>query len=126
MHRRIDVAKLPLIGGNLAVGMHIPIAQKEQQLLFGKMGVEAGKGQHVKSAVPGGVPRVFPFVGHGDDVAVEEVPPVEIALLAGSGGAAFVRLPIGDDIVVKLFAPEQAGIGLARNIFFLISQIGGN
>ena len=36
--RRIYIAEGPFIGGNLPVGMHVPFAQKELQLLFGESG----------------------------------------------------------------------------------------
>ena len=106
VYRRIDIAKFPFVGGDLPVGVHIPIAQEKQQLLFGKMGVKAGKKQHVEGAVPSGVPRVFPLVGHGDEVAVKEMPPVQVAFLSARCGAAFVFFPVGYEVVIELFAPQ--------------------
>ena len=73
VHRRIDVAEVELVGRNLAVGVHVPFAQEQHELLLGELRVDPGQGDHVKGQVPGGVPGVFPLVGHGDHVAVEQV-----------------------------------------------------
>src|SRR6516165_680042 len=40
MHRRIDVTKCPFVGGKLAIGVHIPVARKQQQLVLGKARIE--------------------------------------------------------------------------------------
>ena len=40
VHRRIDIAEVPLVGRNLAVGMQVRIAQHQIQLLLGKVGVD--------------------------------------------------------------------------------------
>src|SRR5689334_21676168 len=34
MHRRVHVAEGPLVSGQLSVGMHIPFAQHQHELLF--------------------------------------------------------------------------------------------
>src|SRR6266487_6500072 len=40
VHGRVDVAEGPLVGRNLAVGMRVPLAQQEQELLLGKLGID--------------------------------------------------------------------------------------
>src|SRR5690242_21272322 len=70
MHGRIYVAESPFIRRQLPVGVHVPFAEQENELLFGEVGIDQSDGNAVKSEVPGGVPGIFPFVGHGDDVFV--------------------------------------------------------
>src|ERR1700751_4663544 len=79
MHRRIDVPKRPLVGGKLPVGMHVPLAQKQDQLLFGKIRVDDRERNTVESQIPRRVPRIFPFVRHGDDVVVVEMSPILVS-----------------------------------------------
>ena len=40
MHRRVDVAEGPFIGRQLPVGMHVPLAQHQQQLLLGEIRID--------------------------------------------------------------------------------------
>ena len=75
MHRRIHVAELPLIGGELAVGRLIPLAQQQRKLLLGEIGIHHGQGDGMKRQIPGGEPRVLPLVGHGEHVVVVDVNP---------------------------------------------------
>ena len=77
--RRVDVAEGPLVGRDLPVGVHVPLAQEQDQLGLGELGVDHGQRDHVERQVPGGVPRVLPLVGHRDDVLVVEVRPLVIA-----------------------------------------------
>ena len=49
---RIDVAESELVGGNLPVRMHVPFAKKENELVFSELGIDASKGNHVKSEIP--------------------------------------------------------------------------
>jgi len=37
VYGRIDVAEGPLVCGHLSVGMHVPLAQHQNQLLLGKI-----------------------------------------------------------------------------------------
>ena len=107
MHRRVDVAERPLIGGQLAVGMHVPLTAEKDELLL-------GEGQ-----IPGGVPGVLPGVGHGDDVAVVEVPPLPIANLGPLRGRRRLPRVAGqpslDIEVIELLAPEQPREGLPHH-----------
>ena len=90
MHGRIDVAKRPLVGGQLAVRVHVPLTRQEDQLLLRKVGIDQRKRDRMKGEIPRGVPRVLPFVRHRDDVGVVQMPPLVIApslcaLPAGGG-----------------------------------------
>ena len=126
VHRRIDVAEVELIGGQLAVRVHVPFAQEQHQLLLGEIGIDPRQRQHVEGQVPGGIPGIFPFVGHRDDVPVVEVRPVGIAAggaLRGRRWLLRVALePIPHDIMVKLFAPQQPGVSLPRHPALLRGQ----
>ena len=79
MHGRIYVAEVPFIGRNLSVGMGIQVAQHQQKLLFSEVEVHQRKRKRVEGQVPRRIPGILPFVGHGDDVAVEHVEPVGVA-----------------------------------------------
>ena len=39
MNRRIDISKIPLICGNLTIGLHVPLPGKQVELLLGKRGI---------------------------------------------------------------------------------------
>ncbi len=113
---RIHVREVPLVGRHLAVGVHVPLAQEEHELLLGEFRVDPRDGDHVKRQVPGRVPGIFPFVGHENHVAVEQVRPVAVAPAAArSGGGGMLGIagqPVTDHVMVELLAPEQPGIGL--------------
>ena len=79
MHRRVDVAECPFIGRQLAIGVHVPVARQQQQLVLGEARIDQRQGDGMKGEVPGGVPRVFPLVRHRDDVGIVQMQPVGIA-----------------------------------------------
>ena len=139
VHRRVHVAQLPLVGGQLAVGVHVPVAAEQQELVFGKFGVEPGQRQTVESQVPGRVPGVLPGIGHRDDVLIIQVLPAG----AVAAGAALGRRgrqrgvagqPLRHVVVIELLAPEHAreclalhvaGIGIGQpGLQFLIELVG--
>ena len=68
VHRRVDVAEGPLVGRQLAVGVHRPLAAQQQQLLLGRGRVDVRQRDAVEGEVPRREPRVLPLVGHADDV----------------------------------------------------------
>ena len=74
--RRVHVAERPFVGGQLAVRMHVPFAREQHELVLGKLGVHQRQRDAVKRQVPRGIPRIFPFVGHGNDVGVVEMLPI--------------------------------------------------
>ena len=55
MHRRVHIAKLEFVGGELSIGRHVPLSQEEDKLLLGKLRVHFGKGNHVEGEVPCGI-----------------------------------------------------------------------
>src|SRR5437867_3029327 len=61
---RIHITKCPLIGGNLAVRMHVPLAQQEDELLLRKVAIDESERNAMEGEIPRGVPRVFPFIRH--------------------------------------------------------------
>lgn len=129
MDRRIDIGEIPLVGRELAVRVHVPLAQQEQELVFGKLRIHRGEGYHVEGGVPRGEPRVFPLVRHRQDVAREEVrpigiPPAKPRLRWRLGGSAFE--PVFDDIIEKLLGPQQAGIPLAADQALGVRDAFGN
>jgi hypothetical protein len=79
VHGRIDVAEVPLVGGDLAVRMHVLLFQDQEQLALREVPVDHVQGDHVEGQVPGGVPGIFPLVGHRDDVRVHHVRPLGVA-----------------------------------------------
>ncbi len=117
MHRWVDIAERPLVGGQLAIGVHVPLAHQQGELLLGELGVDQREGHTVESQVPRGEPRVLPGVGHGDDIEVVEVAPVRVAAVLPlsrrrrAGGIAVQ--PFSHIVVVELLAPEQPREGLA-------------
>src|SRR5260370_6464963 len=79
MNRRIHVAKSPLVGGQLPVGMHVPFAQKKNELFLGKIGIDQREPNALKRQVPCRIPRILPFVGHGNNDVVVEIGPILVA-----------------------------------------------
>ena len=78
MDRWVDIAEVPLVGRDLAVGVHVLFADREIELLLGEVGIDQ-QSDSVEGQVPRRVPRVFPLVRHGDDVTVEHVEPLAVA-----------------------------------------------
>ena len=82
----------------------------------------------MKRQVPRGVPRVFPFVGHREDVTIEHVGPIRVAArlarLRRRRNVGIAREPVLHDIMVKLFVPEQAGVGSSRDKTLLRTGVG--
>jgi hypothetical protein len=119
VHRRIDVAERELVGRELTVRMHVPLAQEQDELLLRELGIDARHRKHVEREIPGRVPRVLPLVRHRDHVAVVEMAPIAIAaLLADLGRARLLRVavePRVDRVVIELTAPQESGVRLAHD-----------
>ncbi len=64
MDGRIYVAERPFVSGQLAVRVHVPFAHEQRELRFREIGIGGRNGNRVKREIPGGVPRILPFVGH--------------------------------------------------------------
>lgn len=60
VNRRIDVSEIPLIGGNLTIGLHVPLASKQVKLLLGKSGINDSQWDTVECRVPCSKEWIFP------------------------------------------------------------------
>ena len=88
VHRRVHVAKSPLVRRKLPVGVHVPLAHHQHELLFGEIGVHQRQRHAVKGEIPRRVPRVFPLIRHGNHVGVVEMSPFPIAAVLALARAA--------------------------------------
>ena len=79
VHRRVDVGEVPLVGRDLPVRVHVPLAQQQHELRLGERRVDVRDRHAVEGQVPGREPRVLPRVGHQDDLVVVQVRPVAVA-----------------------------------------------
>ena len=128
VYRRVHVAEVPLVGRDLTVGVEVVPGKHEVELLPREVGVDDRQRDGVKCQVPGGIPGVLPFVGHGDDVVVDHVEPVAVAAGTARGvegvGAVLLQPGVGIKIVV-LLGPEHAGEGLAHDVGGIRRHRGG-
>ena len=112
VHGRIHIAERPLIGGNLAVRVHVPFAREQHELLLGEIRIDQGERDAVKRQIPGGVPGILPFVGHRDDVGIVEIAPLAVAAAqARRGRRMLARIavePARYIEMVELLAPDHA------------------
>ncbi len=125
--RRVDVSQGPLVGGELAAGVHVPLPSHELEVLLGEVGIDQGQRQAVERQVPGGVPRILPLVGHGEDVEVVEVQPVVVASPAPGpgrrGAGRIARQPLLDVVVVELLGPHHSRQRLTVHRSFLRGEL---
>ena len=120
VHRRVDVAEVPLVGRQRAVRVLEPLAAQQQQLVLGERRVDVRQRDAVEGEVPGGEPRVLPLVRHRHDVEGVEVC---ASGRCGPCGALGRRRrlgrvavePAGDVVVVELLAPQHPGERLAHH-----------
>ena len=117
MHRRIDVAEVPLVGGNLPARVEIEAAQHQQQLLLGEIEIHQRQGNRVEGQIPGRIPRILPLVRHGDHVGVEHVEPFRVAHVVAGGFEQRMTLVLAQPLlqveVVVLLAPQHSRQRLA-------------
>ena len=116
----VHVAEGPLVGRDLPVGMHIPLAQHQRELLLCEVRVHERERNTVKRQIPSCIPRIFPFVGHGDNVSVVQVGPLMVAALPAFlrwGRIAWVAFqPVFDYVVIELLRPQHAGKALTHDV----------
>ncbi len=66
----------------------------------------------MKSQIPRRIPGILPFIGHGDDVAVQHVEPLSVANVPFTGPQQRVGIMFGEPFVeieiVILLAPQHA------------------
>ena len=129
MHRRIHIAQGPFIRRDLPVRMHVPLAQEQLQLRLGEFGIHQRQRNRVERQVPGRVPRVFPLVGHRDDVFVIQVDPLRVAALQSRrrrrGLARIALEPRLDHEIVKLLGPQQPRESLPLNSLGVVGERSG-
>ena len=126
VHRRVDVAEVPLVGGDLAARVQVHLAQHQLELLLGELDVHHRQRERVERKVPRRVPGIFPLVRHRDDVAVEHVEPVDVARTAAESPAHRVRVvlrqPAIEVEVVVLLRPEHSGQRLADHPVLVLAE----
>src|SRR5882724_1616780 len=80
--------------------------------------------------VPGCEPGILPCVGHRKNVTAVELAPIRVAAqfaVLGRWRLLWITIePVVNNVVIKLFAPEQTGIRLAHDIRFGGGKLGGN
>ena len=119
VHRRVDVAEVPLVGGQLPAGVEVQLAEHQLELVLGEVDVDHRQRDGVEGEVPRRVPRVLPRVGHRDHVVVDHVEP------ARGCGRRRPRVAQRVDVVllepaveieeVVLLAPQHPGQRLAHH-----------
>src|SRR5579862_4408477 len=127
MYGRIHVAKGPFISGYLPVGVYVPLAEHQRELLFCEIRVDQGERNAVKRQVPSRIPWVFPLVRHGDYVSVVQVSPLMIApfpSLPGWGRVVWIASqPVSDDVVIELLGPEHSRKTLPHDVLRVCGEI---
>ena len=81
----------------------------------------------MKSQIPGGVPRVFPLVWHGDHVGVVEMGPFMVStVFPPSGWRRICRVafkPVLDNVMVKLLRPQEPAKRLTHDILRIWCEV---
>lgn len=54
------VGEVELVGGQIPIGMLIPLPQEAVELVLGEVGIDQGVGDHLKGRIPGGESRKLP------------------------------------------------------------------
>ena len=126
--RRVDVGEVPLVGRELAVGVHVPLAQEQHELPLGPLGVEPCQRDAVEGDVPGGEPGVLPLVRARSGRRGCRVPPARVPPRVPRGrrrraGRVAVQ-PELDAVVVELLRPEQARRRLPLHEPLVVGQAG--
>ena len=73
-------------------------------------------------------PGILPLVWHGYNISVKQLSPLCFrvpSIEPVSGWGRHLRVtsqPVFNDVMVELFAPQQASVGLTRHLGFLWSQ----
>ena len=105
--------------------MNITGLQQELQLFLAKVRVDQRQCRDVKGKIPGGVPGIFPFVRHRNQVRVVHVSPTVVADGALVGLIrlnAVVLEPAADIIVKELLGPKHSGQGLTHDVRLVAIQ----
>src|SRR5208337_388256 len=125
VHRRIQVGKLPLVGGNLAIGMLELLKQKKPQILFRESRIDESKSDACERQVPGCEPGILPAVGHGQDAHGIQVPPMGVTNSLSGLLDALVPNLLGKPLLnvkqVDLLAPQHSRQSLPLDFFLLFT-----
>ena len=109
--RRVEVAELPLVGGDLAAGVLELLEQQQPELVLGELRVDQRERHALEREVPRGEPRVLPLVGHRHHPHRVQVAPVAVADRAPRRRRRLRRVvavePARDVEEVALLAPQQ-------------------
>ncbi len=93
---------------------------------FAKSRINQRHRHAMKGEIPRRVPRVFPFVRHGNDVGIVQVDPLVVAALTAArirrGLRGIAAQPAADVVVITLLAPEQSGESLALHAARVLAQ----
>ena len=124
---RVHVAEGPLVGRQLAVGVHVPLAAHQQELVLGELRIEVGDGDALEGQVPRREPRVLPGVADRQHVGGVEVAPLVVAALVATlrrrrPGRVAVE-PLLDVVVEPLLGPHHPGQGLADDHRGLVVEV---
>ena len=74
--RRVEIAELPLVGGQLPAGVLELLEQQHPELILGELRVDERERHALKREVPRGEPGVLPLVGHRHHAHRVQVAPV--------------------------------------------------
>ncbi len=113
VHRRVDVAEVPLVRRQRPLQVLEPLPADQDQLVLGERRVQVRQGDGVEGQVPGGEPGILPLVRHRDDVEPVEVAPLGVPpALAHRRRFRLGRVPVqpaGDVVVEQLLTPQHPG-----------------
>jgi hypothetical protein len=129
VNRRVHVTEVPLVGGDLSAGVQVHLVGDQLQLVLGEIEVDAGKDDAVKREIPGGKPRVFPLVGHRDDVGTLEVEPLPVAgrrAPLAVGRKDLLVEPFVHGVVIELLRPQHPRKRLAHHRAAVGGDLGGD
>ena len=120
VHRRVDVAEVPLVRRQLPARVEVQLAEHQLELGLGVVDVDHRERDRVERQIPRRVPRVLPRVGHRDHVVVDHVEPVPVADVGGVRHCAKrVHVVLVEPTIeiedVELLSPQHPGQGLAHD-----------
>src|ERR1044072_1509748 len=97
--------------------MHVPFTGEQDQLALGELRIHHRQRDAVESQIPSGIPRVFPLIGHGDDIRVVEVLPLAVASMFALDWRLWLRWvafdPFWHVVIEELLTPDHPGQSLA-------------
>src|SRR5580692_5990139 len=109
MNGRIHIAKSPFVSRQLPVRMHVPLAEKKNELVLRKIGIDQRERDTVESEIPRGIPGILPLIWHGHDVIVVQMRPIVVATLqtfAWRRWASGIAIqPVTNIKVIELLGP---------------------